>query len=76
MLVVRQQGNRLSISGLLESASMQKICYDRGRKLKELYGFVWSCPHTTPGQAFTHGAGTPDIHQYTGWVLGKSASIS
>ena len=48
MLVVRQQGNRLSISGLLESASMQKICYDRGRELKGLTAVAWLCPQSTP----------------------------
>jgi hypothetical protein len=38
-------------------------------------GPIWQCP-SPPRQAFTHGAGTPDSHQYSGWVLGKSASIS
>jgi hypothetical protein len=28
-----------------------------------------------PRKAFTHAAGTPDTHQYSGWVLLKSASI-
>src|SRR6266700_7180956 len=26
------------------------MCYARGREEQGLYGFVWSCPHTTPGR--------------------------
>jgi hypothetical protein len=41
-------GNRLSISGVLESASRQKICYVRGRKLKGLTRIAWLCSRLTP----------------------------
>src|SRR5712692_12063747 len=44
MLVVCPQGNRSPFSGILESASIQQICYDRGRELKGLTAVAWPCP--------------------------------
>src|SRR5437588_11667405 len=35
-------------SGVLESASRQKICYDRGGKLQGLTTVAWLCPQSTP----------------------------
>src|SRR5260370_28590713 len=48
-----------------------QMWYARGRENRGL-GLCGSVP--APGQAFTHAAGTPDTHQYSEWVLLKSAS--
>ena len=49
-----------------------QMCYARGRENRE--GWAHLEAFQPPRQAFTHAAGTPDTHQYSGWVLGKSAS--
>src|SRR6266849_5841120 len=46
------------------------MCYARGKEEQGCAG-SFGVP---PSQAFTHVAGTPDSHQYSGWVPGKSAS--
>jgi len=53
-------------------ARMLHMWYARGRESRE--GWANLEAFQPPRQAFTHAAGTPDTHQYNGWVLLKSAS--
>jgi hypothetical protein len=49
-----------------------QMCYARGRENRE--GWAQVAVSQPARQAFTHAAGTPDTHQYSGGVLLKSAS--
>jgi hypothetical protein len=76
----KQRDKPSQLSSLWEDAGITQensfarslqMWYARGRENRGLDPFG-SVP--APRQAFTHTAGTPDTHQYSGWVLLKSAS--
>ncbi len=76
----KQRDEPSQLSSLWEDAGITQensfarslqMWYARGRENRGLDPFG-SVP--APRQAFTHAAGTPDTHQYSGWVLLKSAS--
>jgi hypothetical protein len=46
----------------------------RGRENRDVWAHL--AMSQTPQTGVTHGAGTRDSHQCSGWALGKSASIS
>ena len=79
----KQRDEPSQLSSLWEDAGITQensfarslqMCYARGRENRGNWTHL--AVSQPPRQAFTHAAGTPDSHQCSGWVLGKSASIS